>query len=482
MTGARLKSRLSTHFAVPLIVLIVAQCFVSFANADGESCSVAKLTDSCRFFKELKGDELLEFPDGQTVPACAMGTVANEKQKKLDEIEKGLHARIKDILSQAPAGEFDEGEVQQAMYGHRLIRELKREGNFEMDWPPLKKWKETKPQVVNAAKVRDFMAKRVGEDGVRGLIAAGDAIETLSSYRLDQRIGKKVTYAIDDSQNRRVKALFEKSKSGVIEYVLRGRKESELSASEANILARVRSVTLREKYRADSTDCGPAHTAFFDYADDVWEVGIPPSMLFQPDESLMRSMIHEISHSFDSCRLSEEFKVRGKTHDAVPPSESPFAGVHRCLLDRGGSFSNVARAATDPMTTDGVCNHGKHLEGFCDWTAGEVLAQMSRAGSLDVASAGPSLRPLDSSEKPIGRKIKVPAQWKPFLYQLDGACQESADEKGGNHPLWRDRFEQIMALNPELRKRLGCVASKDPGCRRELSGARGGSVGGATAK
>jgi hypothetical protein len=272
---------------------------------------------------------------------------------------------------------------------------------------------------------------------------------------------KRAKYRIDETTGAREERLFDRAKASLVSYLLRGRTADQLSPAERNMLERVKSVRLRKGSPYD-VDCGPAYTSFFDYGKG--DAGFPPGMMFHTDESLFRSMVHELSHSIDRCRLSQP-QAAGGSQPAVADAQNPYFPIMQCLVrERKRSF--ISPVNGDPLSQENVCKANHHEEGFCDWMAGEVMAKEIGAGyftknpSAPVAPVNFNLDQLTAQ----GNTISVPKGWETIFYQLDAACGESRQESG-SHPLWRDRLEQIILRKPEIRRALGCKPSQDAGCR-----------------
>lgn len=422
-----------------------------------KTCDVKTLTNNCELFRQLEPNDTLEFDDGTQVPACALNSMSQgDEEKRAKDLQRPL-AVFGEVLGNSELSGVTDDQRKRWMNGELRMDDLLPQEARKIRWPPGGGPGDSF-QRVTPEQVRAFWENKVGKDNYLKLVSAATEHDEITRRYIDRRMAPSSVEFDFSKQSAREERLFVEAKSAVERKILAGRSEFALNANEKEILARIRGVKLR-KGNLDQFECGIPYGASFDYG--VQEVSIPPGLMFQPDEALLRVMTHEISHSFDLCRLGG-----GLDGDSAAPkyprasgdlAHTPFFETYRCLRSTGGgAFRGPEEKSNDPDTAN-ACHPNHHNEAFCDWFAAETMAtEMKMKGR---PTNGPMPKPLRAAS---GKTVKLPSALKPHLLQLDYACNTGEKERyqeTGQHPSWANRVDKLMMRQPALTQGLGCTAS-----------------------
>lgn len=440
----------------PGAVLTLLAAWALAVPVQARTCDLKTLTQDCKLFEDLNPEDSLEFEDGTSVPACALQSISQSESNRNEAETKPELAKLAVAFSALKPGEVSSATLNRWMNGDLQLRQVLPSETEIVNWPP----DSANPtrQSKTPAEVRAYWEQKLGQDGYMNLVDATFSLDQISK-KYAARKGQKDTMQFDFSQqDARAERLFKEAKAAVERKILAGRAESALNANEKEILERVRAVT-NNKYAYSINGCGIPYHASFDYV--AQDISIPPSGMFQPDESILRAMTHEISHAFDLCRLgggvdgdSAAKKFPRATGDLV---HTPFYETYRCLRsDAGGKFRSPKEKSSSPDLKD-ACYSNHHNEAFCDWFAAETMA--TELPLRDRVVNGPM--PKRVSPK-TGKTVKLPNALKAHLMQMDYACgvkAESRYDSTGSHPSWAGRVDNIMLRQPALTQGLNCEPS-----------------------
>lgn len=458
-----------------VLVVILTVGLMKTAHAAGgaesgpvkDTCSADPDDQACKLLRGLKKTDTLEFANGFTLPACALSSIERTENDAKDEDRRIHQSKLADALASAKPGTITDTEQSSLLNGNGS-ENFFAEGELKIYWPPSAKFDDQKRTTMTAEAFRAYYQNALGKPAFERLVAAyrEEKLKNANSPGYQPR----PQFEINEETEQRKSRVFNQAKEALEKFLLRGRIPSQLSVEEKNMLARMNSVNLRQAPRAGTADCGPAFPAFYDYGKG--DVGFPPGMMFHTDESLFRAMVHELSHSIDDCRMSEKQKAGGN-QPAIDPQKHPHIAINKCLLfEKKSAFGAVG--GTDPLSSEHACDHNKHLEGYCDWMAAEVMAAEIKRGALGKVVAQPMKR---VGGEPVNTKrIKIPKGFENIFYQLDNACSETAADPRASHPAWTDRINHIMLRKQELRAAMGCAPSADAGCRLPLPASKPGAV------
>jgi hypothetical protein len=438
-------------------VLILS--FLIFSNSFAtENCNLNSLTKNCSLLRDLKPDENLVFPDGQSIPSCALSSTNSKSQDELNTKEKEIQSNILRILQQTSSNKFDE-QVLESLFNSNQMETMFEHESGTLRWPPHSNDKSY--QEITKYDIDNYWVQTLGKARYQKLKQQYAIMRKLSNSRMDSRLNREPFKL--NNQRPRVEKLFSSSKNAVEKFLLNGRSESNLSAAEADILDRIRQVRIDPNY-GDDIDCGPPYLAAYNYNNK--KVLLPPSLLFYPDQSIIRVLIHEISHSIDLCRLSTVPNPRnGLDYFANEGIEkSPLWSVHKCLTSTsGGDFMRPIDPSLEDLHKENVCDNNKHNEAFCDWLAANILANQ------------PELLEQKNFEKPsamnkmVQKPVRAPAGLDVLLLQADSACSEIEKKETvwDEHPSWERRVNDIMLREPKLRARANCRSQGESPCRNK---------------
>ena len=441
----------------------------AFAGASLK-CEVSSLTNNCALLKNLKTEDILEYRNGQSTPACILAAVRDTNWEAKEREEKVHTVRIIRVLEnvQPPLTK----EQLRSVLNTNDLERMFATPPPRISWPPFSDKEENPIRSVTAEEVRAYWAERVGAEGLAELL---DALQKRSQignvfFRRDLRVSD-LKFNIGD-QEARLKILFGRAQQAVIQDVLAGREEKQLTAAERDILRRVQALTLSKSFGYPD-NCGPYYLAANDYTRN--EIIVPPGMMFFPDPSLMRALLHEISHSFDLCRLSgmKEDDITGR--DRVLPENgvaqgfpdlsldaSPYYSVHQCLrTEEGGHFIKMNKINKhEPLSREGVCLYNEQHEAFCDWNAARIIAANPQLMKQELAGATPV------AKYDTGQVVKAPEKFECIANMVYCPCSEkqAADYKYSSHPSWFRRVDDILFRESVWQKQFGCQGSGKKPC------------------
>ncbi|MGZ6442265.1 MAG: hypothetical protein ACXWRU_19570 [Pseudobdellovibrionaceae bacterium] len=395
------------------------------------------IVTSCDFFNNLNPNDSIEFSDGFRSPACALES--SPLYLRMNEGERKLAARVAILLQKFPL--------------------KKRES------APLKNWSHLIFQPISQLSMED--KKILGKDGLREL---SSIMEEESGY-FNQLISQKkshIKFNMSGQSDRR-RRLFQKAKQAVQNQFLQGRNQNELNGVEASIFNRLSAIQLDEKEAIPAElDCNSPTSASFKYDED--KIVVPPELMFFPDQSILRSLIHEFAHSFDLCSLSGERdndrKWFKKKRTASQLAETPFYDAIQCLQSEdGGGFGNSKKLTA--LSRGSMCSveYQKSHEAFADWVSAETLQ-----ANPDLLESKQSLGPVPPKAFD-GKIVKAPVNSQTLFYAFDHRCGED-EIHNLDHPLWGQRINGIWLHYSRLRPKV-CKPVVPPICywpNRKING------------
>lgn len=177
---------------------------------------------------------------------------------------------------------------------------------------------------------------------------------------------------------------------------------------------------------------------------------------------VVQLMAHEIAHSIDPCNFpstptsSTDFAAREKTY-AFPKvfgclrGENSVNAAYNTHVFETGSEKSISPVARDPKKI--FCYTDQITESFADWMAAEVLP--------DYVTDDPKLTALSTDKKRqalaniyAGSSL---CTRKPSVPDMDA---ELYGETRDAYPSGARRMNRILAVNPKIRKLMGCGESK----------------------
>jgi hypothetical protein len=402
---------------------------ISVSHTTRADCNPSSIARNCDFFRQLDANDVVEFADGFQLPACALES--NPITVNMNEGERKLSARVKNLLNKFPP-------------------EKRNSEKFKL-WPSLIF------QPVSDLSEED--KKVLGPDGLRELSAIA---EEENNY-FNQLLSMKKSHAKFDmrGQTERRKKLFDEAKKAIEEQFLQGRDPGTLRGTEAAIYKRIDAVEIDESTVIPrELECHSPAAPGFKY--DKNKIALPPELMFYPDQSILRAIIHEFGHSFDLCSLSAEKegskKWFGNRKSVAELTSTPFYNTIQCLQSQdGGNFGNpkkISAASAGPLCSE---DYQQSYEAFSDWVSAETL--QANPGLLkSQRSSGP--KPL---MKLSGRILNAQSNSETLFYALDHRCGEDEVHNLG-HPLWEQRLNALW-LNYSRLRPAGCESNNQPTCQ-----------------
>ncbi len=159
------------------------------------------------------------------------------------------------------------------------------------------------------------------------------------------------------------------------------------------------------------------------------------------DESIARTVVHELSHSIDPCNIANTterqpvFSYSDPKNIAQSEKEFPFKNILSCLRSKNSVGAYRKEWLLKKKDRDGYIKELNKLEGpsfcygdqitesFADWFAAEILP--------DYLSSDQKI------ENSIDTRNVMPVS-------------------GDEHPQWTDRINKILMANPKIRSKVGC--------------------------
>ncbi len=154
---------------------------------------------------------------------------------------------------------------------------------------------------------------------------------------------------------------------------------------------------------------------------------------------------HELGHAIDPCRtplaprtLGEKLTWRAAdmSSQAAAESELPTADLVKCLR----SWKSIGAKRLSPFSTDrgkGLCSNDQINESVADWFGVEALARMVKKQSFGKQSP-------DEVAAGVANVF------------ADSCYAGSNQSENQIHPASRLRLEKILAVQPDIRKAMGC--------------------------
>ena len=318
-------------------------------------------------------------------------------------------------------------------------------------------------------------------------------LQTGYDSRLD---GKNVT----QDQTTRIQGLVETVRSRFIDLIKRGKDLKDLSLEEQASVHRIETIqlTLPNDPRAYlAKDCDNRSGNAF-YSPGAHTLTVCASDLKYPDESLIRTIAHEMGHSIDPCNIQRNLLSNQTSLPGMELKDYPFRSVLACLeSDAGGGFRSNQGALDD------LQSHAEEL--LEKLNEGKVLSEDDKKAQLSQLKRIINAKPecanaflttqsqmgetmadwfgnevLNSYLKDHPRQGDAPEnQIRPLTFLSYGYCsdRESVTSDQGlrwmlgtvsdPHPNNGKRIDEIALREPEIRKYLGCTGgSSAPKCSR----------------
>lgn len=480
-----------------LISIYIITLFPLLTSAAKLPCTVKALTDNCSLFKQVKPGDYVEFADGSKVAGCFIATADSELINAEERREEEHLAQFALLLDNLPDSIVSSVFIEEMRDDDFKHFNLAIEGHkVWVPWPPNNRVQEER--YVDSKVFLDYFKQRLDKKVFEKILQLGKE-EFLTPYSLRNKTeGYGKEHLFPDARKRELR-LFEYSKRKIREMITQGRPLSQLSREEKSMLIRLETLNISDSDKTESAECGPVYMAGYSHAGH--KVGIPPSLFFMPDESLLRVMAHEIAHAVDLCRMvypllrlshySQLNRERRKwdlenvhyyatgreSRNKYTPKEvfeqeilatnHPFLYLFDCFTKHPtGVFSTPSFKDIEPLSKDGACTHNKQQEAFSDWMAAEVQASWFQEHGPTKEKAknkkGLFAAQVDKFLHLIGRKtFKIPAGMEYLFFQMDLACAE--DKKDSyTHPSWEDRVNYIILKNKGLQKLLNCDPPSGP--------------------
>ncbi len=475
---------------VYLILSFISFILSTVSYAD-EVCSLETITDDCRFFTKLKPSSIVELPDGTQIPACFFSSIDVQEEIKFNKEKELAQAELVKIINEQSDEVFHPDFKTWALDNLDIIGFLfTTPYSRNILWPPNnpKKEKQLSPQEFFDYLNDDLKSKIYPHASKLNGIWISDK----------NKYGFGDTFQFPKARQNQKNA-FTKAKSLISGRIERDSSQLSASTFKNSVLTRIREYSLATGGEVDKVACAPGYTAFNSL--DSATVGVPPGHFFLGEEGLLRTMAHELTHTFDACRshsrlikpseqrkekMTQEYLKKWPNSKYLAPEKylsdgdlqegeqvlaeqfsienSPYENVYKCLVSKEGVGLDHNKLSPETISSDQSCVSNQHNEAFCDWFAGLILGDY-----LSEKSQGRSKEATNRStrtDKTETNIIKAPEGFQYLIYTLDQACSEKFDTRGpveNSHPP-RNKRLNLMLMNPAVAKIFSCIPPEPPPC------------------
>ncbi len=320
---------------IPFLFIFSPSAFAQ----EKKSCDSSAVTRNCDFYKEREDKARITLPDG-TFFDNPMVKASSGNKKLSESKERGLPGGgIGGGLDYPNAGPIYEAmlaqqsEVMDLFEGSKLTTPFKMAfstmvlgqlsfgaTDLKLPWPPDQK---NAPMTnVKADDVLAYLKDTLDEPHFSALQKIINQNKTktdelMAEQQKQQQAKMKADHERDvaetkdfENQSKRIQKvseLFKYAQDQVAEVIRKGRKDSELSPTEIELIEKIQRLRLNDPLdpqTALSPTClNSKENAFYDKQGTVT---LCLSLLFHPNASIVGILAHEIGHSVDSCNFQME--------------------------------------------------------------------------------------------------------------------------------------------------------------------------------
>jgi len=312
-----------------------------------DSCNAAALTQNCSIFNQAKDHY---FPDGTMIPSL-------KKQWDADNARRNDKVNSLRIANDQVRINKDYADAQKIL-GKSLDRmptltasiDPTGTSSTQLLWDLLRDSPTTKapiaPMVWNEGgkttydpnpkydDIRNYFDEYVSKRKKEKIRA--ELTDAYNMSKLDHVLATGYSPALDaksvtEEQNARVQKLINTTKEGLIKVIMNGKTEKDLSVAEKDSIERIRTIQVNLPNNPKVSEnklCDNVNGNAF-YMPSEHSINICASDLKYPDESLIRTLAHEMGHSIDPCNFQNDtpiFKIDLSKADSFANAQSPIKG------------------------------------------------------------------------------------------------------------------------------------------------------------
>ena len=292
-----------------------------------DSCNAAALTQNCAIFSQAKDHY---FPDGTMIPSL-------KKQWDADNVRKNDKVNNLRIANDQVRINKDYADAQKilgksldrmptltarldptATSSNQLLWDLLR-GNATttatitpMVWNNGGKTTyDPNPPYSDVKNYFDEYVSKRKKDKIRE-----ELTDAYNMNKLDRVLATGYNPVLDaksvtDEQTARVEKLIKTTKDGLIKVIMNGKDEKDLSAAEKDSIERIRTIQVNlpnnPKVSGNKLCDNVNGNAF--YSPSEHSINVCAADLKFPDESLIRTLAHEMGHSIDPCNFQNDTPI-----------------------------------------------------------------------------------------------------------------------------------------------------------------------------
>lgn len=457
-------------------LVILTLTFASHAFA--LNCETDALKQKFLDLNIQSGGEAIAFESGWRQPACGLNFVATlHRRLRQSAAVKAIDAIPDSIFTPAFKKYLEANNNYERWSSDRIV---------EVMWPPNDA--RAKAIEVSAAQRRQFEDKNIGA------IPLAELRRTTAYYgpteREDDRrtlLTKRQLRVADlDSRMRRI---FQVALDKAIAKLKAGPTKTKADPKMTAVaLKRLETLGLYPSRNPLEFSCEGVYAAR--YEPFIHQVVVPYSLAAVSNESLLRTLAHEIAHSFDGLRLSQALatykrddanrepdsvvrevrlesgakyilkdpentdkfvEATGRVFSAgVAEAANPFRSVYQCLAKDKRILAGRKLATSSQM---------KH-EIFADWFAAEIVADVMKDSAALATVRMKASDLIDDRESTGTNPLFMPSGFEFVSFYIDSMA--SGDDVSVDHPAWSRRLSEIFLRNPDVRIGLQCDSPTTP--------------------